>query len=130
MNIEFSKRTAIVTGAAHGFGRAIALGFAARGAAVWACDIAADELAETKRMAGAPAAPFETGKVDVSNREEVRAFVAAALKATGRIDILVNDAGGVLGQVGQPLEAVTPQQWQSIFDVNVTGAWHMCQAAA
>ena len=53
MNIQFSNRTAIVTGAAHGFGRAIALGLAARGAAVWACDIAEGELAETKRIAGA-----------------------------------------------------------------------------
>lgn len=130
MNINFAGRTAIVTGAAHGFGRAIALNFAQRGAAVWACDIAEGELAETKRMAGMPAAPFQVGKVDVSNRDAVREFVADAVKATGRVDILVNDAGGVLGQVGQPLEEVTPQQWQSIFDVNVTGAWNMCQAAA
>jgi len=130
MNIQFANRTALVTGAAHGFGRAIALGFAARGAAVWACDIAESELAETKRLAGAHAGPFEVRKVDVSDRDAVKAFVGEALKATGHVDILVNDAGGVLGQVGRPLEDVTPQQWQSIFDVNVTGAWNMCQAAA
>ena len=130
MNIQFQNRTAIVTGAAHGFGRAIALAFASRGAKVWACDIAADELAETKRMAGEHGAACEVRKVDVSNRDAVKAFVAEALKATGRADILVNDAGGVLGQVGTPLEDVTPQQWQSIFDVNVTGAWNLCQAVA
>jgi 3-oxoacyl-[acyl-carrier protein] reductase len=130
MNIQFTNRTAIVTGAAHGFGRAIALGFAARGAAVWACDIAEAELAETKRMAGTQAGAFEVRKVDVSDRDAVKAFVGETLHATGRVDILVNDAGGVLGQVGRPLEDVTPQQWQNIFDVNVTGAWNMCQAAA
>ncbi len=47
MNIEFGDKTVIVTGAAHGFGRAIALAFAQRGANVWACDKLADELAET-----------------------------------------------------------------------------------
>ena len=46
--IDFAQRTAIVTGAAHGFGRAIALGFAARGASVWACDVQAGELAEVE----------------------------------------------------------------------------------
>ena len=51
MNISFEGKTVIVTGAAHGFGRAIALGFAQRGANVWACDKMADELAETARLA-------------------------------------------------------------------------------
>ena len=48
----------------------------------------------------------------------------------GRVDILVNNAGGVLGQVGRPLEEVTPGEWQAIFDVNVTGAFYCAQAVA
>ena len=44
--------------------------------------------------------------------------------------ILVNNAGGVLGQVGRPLEEVTPAEWQAIFDVNVTGAFYCSQAVA
>ena len=130
MHIEFTNRTALVTGAAHGFGRAIALAFAQRGAQVWACDIIANEVGETGDICRREGGRCEARAVDVSERESVNQFVVEAFAATGRVDILVNDAGGVLGQVGQPLEDVTPQQWQSIFDVNVTGAFYMCQAAA
>jgi NAD(P)-dependent dehydrogenase (short-subunit alcohol dehydrogenase family) len=67
--------------------------------------------------------------VDISSRPEVEAFVAEAAGDSG-IDILVNNAGGVLGQVGRPLEEITPDEWQGIFNVNVTGAFYCSQAAA
>ncbi len=57
-------------------------------------------------------------------------FVKEAAEPSGRVDILVNNAGGVLGQVGRPLEDVTADQWQAIFDVNVTGAFQLSQAVA
>ena len=60
----------------------------------------------------------------------VDGFVAEAMAASGRIDILVNNAGGVLGQVGRPLESISPSDWQAIFDVNVTGAFYCSQAVA
>ena len=50
MNLDFSGKTAIVTGAAHGFGRAISAAFAERGAEVWACDVLDDELRETEAL--------------------------------------------------------------------------------
>jgi 3-oxoacyl-[acyl-carrier protein] reductase len=112
-------KTVVVTGAAHGFGRAISIAFAERGANVWACDVIEDELRETAKVC-------TTRVVDVRDRRAVDAFVAEA----GRVDILVNNAGGVLNQVGRPLEEVTPEQWQSIFDVNVTGAFYCAQAVA
>ncbi len=112
-------KTVVVTGAAHGFGRAISFAFAERGANVWACDVIEDELRETGKVC-------TTRVVDVRDRRAVDAFVAEA----GRVDILVNNAGGVLHQVGRPLEEVTPEQWQSIFDVNVTGAFYCAQAVA
>lgn len=131
MHIEFPGKTAIVTGGAHGFGRAIAHAFAARGAHTWTCDILADGLHETAAQAR-PAAGgrLETAVVDVSDRAAVARFVERIAQATGRIDVVVNNAGGVCGQVGQPIEDVTPAQWQAIFDVNVTGAFHVAQAAA
>ena len=125
--ISLEGRAALVTGAAHGFGRAIAETLARAGATVWAGDILEDELAETARHCGMRAVGR---RLDVTDRAMVQGFVADMMKALGRIDILVNDAGGVLGQVGRPLEEVTPAQWQSIFDVNVTGVFNCVQAVA
>jgi 3-oxoacyl-[acyl-carrier protein] reductase len=130
MNIAFDGKTAIVTGAAHGFGRAISLAFAQRGASVWACDVVEDELLETQRLCVAAGGACVARLVDVSDKSAADTFVAGALAATGRVDILVNNAGGVLGQVGRPLEDVSLADWQKIFDVNVTGAFLFSQAVA
>jgi len=128
MDIAFNGKTVIVTGAAHGFGRAISLAFAKRGAAVWACDVIEDELMETQRLCVVAGGACVGRVVDVSDKAAVDAFVTAASAATTRIDILVNNAGGVLGQVGRPLEEVSQTDWQEIFDVNVTGAFLFSQA--
>ena len=130
MNIDFTGRTAIVTGAAHGFGRAISLAFAERGAAVWACDVIEDELAETRRLCEAAGGTCTVRTVDVRDKDAVDRFVADASVTAGLVHILVNNAGGVLGLIGQPLEEVTPAEWQAIFDVNVTGAFYCSQAVA
>jgi 3-oxoacyl-[acyl-carrier protein] reductase len=130
MNIDFTGKTAIVTGAAHGFGRAITLAFAARGANVWACDVLGDELLETRKLVLAHGGTCSARAVDVRDKEAVEEFVSDASAETGRVDILVNNAGGVLGQVGRPLEEVTPEQWQDIFAVNVNGAFYFSQAVA
>src|ERR1051326_973012 len=125
--LSLEGQTALVTGAAHGFGRAIAKTLADAGATVWGGDVLEPELAETKKVCGERC---QVRRLDVTDRALVQAVVKEAQAATGRIDILVNDAGGVLGQVGRPIEEITPQQWQSIFDVNVTGAFNCIQAAA
>ncbi len=130
MNLDFTGKTAIVTGAAHGFGRAIAIALAERGAHVWACDVLDDEVRETERLCRLTNGLGRASVTDVSDRAAVDQWVADALSATGRIDILVNNAGGVLGQVGRPLEAVTPDEWRAIFDVNVSGAFYFSQAVA
>jgi len=127
MDISFPGKSVIVTGAGHGFGRAIAHAFCARGAVTWACDVNEAGLAVT----AAEAKPtgdgrLSTAAIDVTDREAVGAFV----DRIGRVDVLINNAGGVCGQVGQPLENVTPHEWQVIFDVNVTGAFNFSQAAA
>jgi 3-oxoacyl-[acyl-carrier protein] reductase len=130
MIFDFAGKTVIVTGAAHGFGRAISLAFAQHGANVWACDVLNDELRETERLCQGAAGTCVTRVVDVRRNGDVEEFVREAGAAANRIDVLVNNAGGVLGQVGRPLEQVTPAEWQTIFDVNVSGAFYCSQAVA
>ena len=130
MNLTFDGKTVIVTGAAHGFGRAISWAFAERGANVWICDVLEEELRETEELCRSSGGVCHALTADVRDRGAVDACVAAASAASGRVDILVNNAGGVLGQVGRPLETITPEQWQIIFDVNVTGAFYCAQAVA
>ena len=124
MKIAFDGQTVIITGAAHGFGRAMALAFGERGAKVHALDVNAEGLAETQRLCGCKVA-----LVDVGDREAVQAEVAR-IAALGPIDILVNNAGGVRGQKGRPIEEITAADWQAIFDVNLSGAFFMAQAVA
>ena len=130
MTVTFAGKTVIVTGAAHGFGRAISQAFAERGANVWACDLLADELRDTEQLCRAAGGMCHALRTDVRDRAAVNACVAQAAAHSGRVDILVNNAGGVLGQVGRPLEEIDEEQWQAIFDVNVTGAFYCCQAVA
>lgn len=124
MNIDFAGRNVLVTGAAHGFGRAIALAFLANGARVFACDVNAEGLAETSRLGGGK---LQTFSLDVGSRDAVQAAIA---NLDASPDILVNNAGGVRGQVGRPIEEISAADWQTIFDVNVSGAFFMTQAVA
>ena len=129
MEGSFQDRTVIVTGAGHGFGRAIAHAFAARGAWVWACDINEEALAVTAREAR-DEDRLTVGLLDVTDRVAVRDYVAAVEARRGGVDILVNNAGGVVGQTGQPLEAVSEEAWHAIVDVNMTAVFTMVQTVA
>ena len=128
MNITFEDKTALITGAAHGFGRAIALALAEHGARVCVCDVLADELAETLALcrAAGPSAHLAL-PVDVTDATAIRDFVA---HCGPQVNILINNAGGVAGQVGRPLEQVTLSEWQHLFDLNVTAAFLFAQAVA
>lgn len=130
MTLDFAGRTVVVTGAAHGFGRAIAVAFAERGAHVWAWDVLADELRETEALGGGRRGSCQGRVVDVRDRAAIEVAVTEASTRSGRVDILVNNAGGVLGQVGRPLEDISSADWQAIFDVNVSGAFYGAQAVA
>jgi 3-oxoacyl-[acyl-carrier protein] reductase len=125
MNITFEDRIVLVTGAAHGFGREIARRFSELGAAVHACDVLEDELEETRSICGPRC---RTAVVDVTDQEAVTTFVRAAEAGAGRVHVLVNNAGGVLGQTGRPIEDVAAADWQAIVDVNLTGTFYMSQA--
>lgn len=130
MNISFEDRTVLITGAAHGFGRALALRFAALGANVFACDVMTDGLEETRALADSAGCVVDVARVDVTHRQAVDAWVKQARARFGSLDVIVNNAGGVLGQVGQPIESVSSEDWTSIFRVNLDGAFHTTAAAA
>ena len=127
---DLTGKCAIVTGAAHGFGRAICIELAQQGAQVWALDIVGDELAETARLCVQAGGRCQARVVDITDADAVQAVVQEACLAHEQVHILVNNAGGVLGQVGQPLEAVTPAQWNAILAINLSAAFHLCQAVA
>lgn len=130
MLIRFDDRAVMVTGAAHGFGRAIALNFATLGAKVVACDVMKNGLEETARLATEQGTPLRTCELDVSDALSVQSIVAEMQKASGPIDILVNNAGGVMGQTGRPLEEVSAADWRAIFGANLDGAFYCSQAVA
>lgn len=124
---DFSGRTVLVTGAALGLGRAIALAFADAGADVWGCDLLSEGLDETRTMT---TGKLQTRVGDVTDRAAVQAFAAAALAATGRIDILVNDAGGLCYQTFQPIETLPEADWHTVINANLTSAFLCIQAVA
>jgi len=123
MQKRFTDQRVIVTGAAQGIGRATVKAFAAEGARVWAFDLNEAGLASA-REAGA----VETRALDLSRRDDVHRVVQEMLDAEGRIDVLVNSAGGVCGQVGRPLDEIREEDWLVIFKANVEGALWCTQA--
>jgi 3-oxoacyl-[acyl-carrier protein] reductase len=125
MLIRFDDRVALVTGAAQGIGQAIARALKAAGAVVVAADADAAGVEAFAAGEGLTASVF-----DVGDRTACHAAVADVVKAKGRLDILVNCAGGVRGQVGRPIGDVTERDWKVIFEANVDGAFYLAQAAA
>lgn len=126
-----SGRVAIVTGAAHGIGRAICVELAGEGAKIWACDILREELGNTRTaVETASHESCRTAVVDVTDAKRVASFVEEVAKTAGRIDILVNTAGGVAGQTMKPVEEVSDEEWRKIFAINLDGAFHFTRAVA
>lgn len=125
MDIRFENRVALVTGAAQGIGQAIALALKASGASVAVADIDAERLNAFADVHG-----FLPLVLDLGDRMAVKAAVETVVARLGRLDVLVNAAGGVRGQVGGPVENVTEDGWRAIFAANVDGAMWMAQAAA
>jgi len=130
MEFSFDGKVALVTGAAHGIGQSICVELSTRGATVWATDVLVDDLAETQRACGEGGGRCRARGLDVTDDEAVDTVVAEIETQDRGVDILVNVAGGVLGQVGRPLEEVSGGDWNSIVAVNLTGTFYCCRAVA
>lgn len=113
-------RVVVVTGAARGIGRHLAEAFAAAGDTVYGCSRtgAAGSRPQGSRPE-APAYPVET--VDVTDERAVHDWIARVLARSGRIDVLVNNAGVIDDEV--PLEESDPEQWWRCVEVNVRGPY-------
>jgi len=125
MQIEFSGKRVVVTGAAQGIGRSIVRAMAEAGARVAALDLDAAGLQEAK-AAGAD----KLVTLDLSERDAVLDAFGHLASDWGGIDILVTAAGGVRGQVAQPLEDVSEATWRQLFEANVDSAFWCAQAVA
>ncbi len=125
MHIRFDQRHVLITGAAQGIGRAIAQCFQDAGAQIHLTDVDAEGLQRAASALGVEGTPC-----DLSNREAVQALAATVLKRTGMIDVLVNAAGGVRGQVGRPIEEIAEDDWRAIFAANIDSAFWLAQAFA
>ena len=128
MNISFANKTVLVTGAAHGIGRAICVAFAERGAMVYALDILDDALRDTQQVCQSVGGNCETRLLDVRDRAAVQGVVAEICAVHDSIDVFVGSAGGVLGYVGKPMEDVSADEWNDILAVNLTGNFWLAQA--
>ena len=121
------RKVAIVTGAGTGIGKAVAIGLLEHGYSVVLAGRRSDVLAQAVRDAGVHGAHALAVPTDVSDPAAVRALFAATRENFERLDVLFNNAGIAAG--GVPLEALTVEQWKSVVDVNLTGAFLCTQQA-
>ena len=125
--MRLNRKVAIVTGAARGIGRAIALRFAQEGARLAVVDIRQNEGEETVRLIEAVGGQATFVRTNVSDHTQVQAMVDAVVGRWGTIDILVNDAGicPFEGFLEMP-EAL----WDQVLEVNLKGYFLVSQAVA
>jgi citronellol/citronellal dehydrogenase len=117
----------VVSGAGSGLGRATALELARLGADVVGCGRRSEPLEETAAMAAGLDGSFGHSSLDIRDEEGVEAFIGGVVERHGRLDLLVNNAGG---QFLSPAEAITPKGFRTVIELNVQGTWLMTHAAA
>lgn len=121
-------KTAVVTGAGRGIGKAIALKLAENGANIVINDVVGSDYADdTKREIEALGVGAAVVRGDVRNPEDVDALMKAAIECFGQIDILVNNAG--ITRDGLMLR-MSEEDWDNVLDINLKGAFHCIRSAA
>ncbi len=127
--MRFEGKSVVVTGASSGMGRQIAYDFAKEGATVVAVARRQERLAELAAQVEADGLP---GKIlpfvgDVSSRETNDAMIDFAVEQTGKLDVLVNNAGIMDGF--EPISDISDERWEKVFAVNVNGPMYAMRKA-
>ena len=120
-------KSALITGAGSGIGRAVSIALARDGFAVVLAGRRAEALEETASQIGASGGTSLAVTADVTDEASVDRLFAATKAAFGRLDVLFNNAGVIMPAT--PIEDVTLEQWKTVVDINLTGAF-LCTRAA
>lgn len=125
MDLDLEGQIVAVTGAGSGIGRAIATLLAAQRARVFVVDRAAEGLAT---LTGTHPT-IRSWVADLTDRAAAASWIADVEQAAGApVEVLVNNAGGSLGQVPQDFARVSDADWDSILDINLNAAFALCRA--
>jgi NAD(P)-dependent dehydrogenase (short-subunit alcohol dehydrogenase family) len=122
--VRFENRTAIITGAGSGIGRAIACRFAKEGADIAIADINLKGSEETAAMVREIGRRVVVTNTDVSNAQAVRESIATVISELGYVDIVVNNAGI---NIRNKVYEMSDEQWHRVIDVNLHGVWYFCR---
>jgi 3-oxoacyl-[acyl-carrier protein] reductase len=123
--LELKGKVALVTGAAQGIGKAIALLLAQKGADIVVSDINLERAEETAREIEAIDRKAMAIRVDVADFNEVERMVGAILERFGQIDILVNNAGIARDKL---ILRMTEEDWDAVLNVNLKGTFNCTKA--
>ncbi len=126
MQSDLSEKTAIVTGSSSGIGKGIAREFARRGANVVLNSRSEERAANAAKDIDTDAGTVLPVEADVTDYESVRALVKATVEEFGSLDVMVNNAGI---NIRGPAEEISPEDWQTVMDVNLTGTFYGAQLA-
>jgi len=118
-------KVALITGAAQGIGREIALGFAQYGADIVAVDLSDEKLLTLKNAIEAKKRRCLVLTIDLAHGDQIERMVETAVKEMGRIDILANIAGV---NVHKAAEEMTEKEWDFVLDINLKALFFCCQA--
>lgn len=129
MDLDLKGKVALITGPAKGMGAAVSRAFAAEGCSLLLLgrDLAA--IAPVEAEIAAAGGAVSVARCDVTASDDCEAAVATAQSLFGRVDILVNVAGGT-GPIGKTGAQTTTEEFRDIIDVNMTGCFNMIRAAA
>jgi len=123
----FKDQVVLISGGAGGIGLATAVLFGRLGATVVSCSRDGDKMAAFEVAMTSLDIPCFTQVLTIRDADQVAALMAAVWHRYGRLDVLINNAGG---QFAAPAMDISPNGWRTVVDTNLNGSWFMMQAAA